>query len=252
MVVNENMAAAARIHGIERGKDLRAYPLFAFGGAGPVHAWHVGRILKVPRVLVPFGAGAASALGLLAAPLAFDFVRTASQRLDGADWAGVNRLFAEMEAEGRAVLREAGVADADMRFRRTAEMRYAGQGHEVEGPVPAGALGAGEPRRPHHGLRGRLSRALSPHAHGRAIEALNWRVVVSGPAPGDFLPAQRGPRRMAAASPSRGRPDQEAHDPRISPRRGLRRHAGVRSLRASSRARASTDRPSSRSASPPR
>src|SRR5262249_15946502 len=57
-VVNENMAAAARIHGIERGKDLRAYPLFAFGGAGPVHAWAVGRILKVPRVLVPLGAGA--------------------------------------------------------------------------------------------------------------------------------------------------------------------------------------------------
>src|SRR6185503_16271130 len=65
-VVNENMAAAARIHGIERGKDLRAYPLFAFGGAGPVHGWHVGRILRVPRVLVPFAAGAASALGLLA------------------------------------------------------------------------------------------------------------------------------------------------------------------------------------------
>jgi len=50
----------ARVHGIERGRDLRAYPLFAFGGAGPVHAWHVGHILKVPRVLVPFGAGAIS------------------------------------------------------------------------------------------------------------------------------------------------------------------------------------------------
>src|SRR5258708_26895184 len=37
-VVNENMAAAARVHGIERGKDLRGYPLFAFGGAGPGHA----------------------------------------------------------------------------------------------------------------------------------------------------------------------------------------------------------------------
>src|SRR5206468_10227201 len=81
-VGNGNMAGAARVHGIERGKDLRAYPLFAFGGAGPVHAWQVGRILKVPRVLVPFGAGAMSAYGLLAAPLAFDFVRTASQRLD--------------------------------------------------------------------------------------------------------------------------------------------------------------------------
>src|SRR5499426_568058 len=119
-VVNENMAAAARVHGIERGKDLRAYPLFAFGGAGPVHAWHVGRILKVPRVLVPFGAGAMSAYGLLAAPLAFDFVRTASQRLDTADWSQINRLYEEMEAEGRAVLREAGIAEAEVRIRRTA------------------------------------------------------------------------------------------------------------------------------------
>src|SRR5262249_56044287 len=75
-VDNENMAAAARIHGIERGKDLRQYSLFAFGGAGPVHCWQVARILRVPRVLLPFGAGAMSAYGLLAAPLAFDFVRT--------------------------------------------------------------------------------------------------------------------------------------------------------------------------------
>src|SRR3989454_1080756 len=75
-LVNENMAAAARIHGIERGRDLRQYPLFAFGGAGPVHCWQVAKILKVPRILIPFGAGAMSAYGLLAAPLAFDFVRT--------------------------------------------------------------------------------------------------------------------------------------------------------------------------------
>src|SRR6266566_1624934 len=113
-VVNENMAAAARVHGIERGKDLRAYPLFAFGGAGPVHAWHVGRILKVPRVLVPFGAGAMSAYGLLAAPLAFDFVRTAPQRLDAADWTQINALFGEMEDEGRAVLRRAEVDATDI------------------------------------------------------------------------------------------------------------------------------------------
>src|SRR5437879_4653805 len=70
-LVNENMAAAARIHGIERGRDLRQYPLFAFGGAGPVHCWQVAKILKVPRILIPFGAGAMSAHGLLAAPLAF-------------------------------------------------------------------------------------------------------------------------------------------------------------------------------------
>jgi len=182
-VVNENMAAAARIHGIERGRDLRAYPLFAFGGAGPVHAWQVGRILKVPRVLVPFGAGAISAWGLLVAPLAFDFVRTAPQRLDAADWSQINRLFAEMEAEGRAILRAAGVGLVDMTFRRSAEMRYVGQGHEVEVEVPPGAL-----RTPSLGaLTSHFEaayRALySRTPMGVAIEALNWRLVVSGPAP---------------------------------------------------------------------
>jgi N-methylhydantoinase A len=183
-VVNENMAAAARIHGIERGKDLRAYPLFAFGGAGPVHGWNVGRILKVPRVLVPFGAGAASALGLLAAPLAFDFVRTASQRLDQADWPGINRLFAGMEAEGRAVLREAGIADADMTFRRTAEMRYVGQGHEVEGPVPSGALGPESLAALTCGFEDAYRALYHRTPMGVPIEALNWRLVVSGPEAG--------------------------------------------------------------------
>src|SRR5262249_38969829 len=96
-VVNENMAAAARIHGIERGKDLRAYPLFAFGGAGPVHAWAVGRILKVPRVLVPFGAGGNSAWGLLGAPLACDFVPAASQGLGDGDRSQVKMPLGEME-----------------------------------------------------------------------------------------------------------------------------------------------------------
>ena len=183
-VVNENMAAAARIHGIERGKDLRAYPLFAFGGAGPVHGWNVGRILKVPRVLVPFGAGAASALGLLAAPLAFDFVRTASQRLDQADWPGINRLFAGMEAEGRAVLREAGIADADMTFRRTAEMRYVGQGHEVEGPVPSGPLGPESLAALTSGFEDAYRALYHRTPMGVPIEALNWRLVVSGPEAG--------------------------------------------------------------------
>jgi N-methylhydantoinase A len=182
-VVNENMAAAARIHGIERGKDLRAYPLFAFGGAGPVHAWHVGRILKVPRVLVPFAAGAISAYGLLAAPLAFDFVRTATHRLDAADWGAINGLFDEMEAEGRAVLRGAGVADGAVRLRRTAEMRYLGQGHEVEAALPDGPLGAASLE----AIRGAFEAAYRA-LYGRtplgvAIEALNWRLVISGPTP---------------------------------------------------------------------
>ncbi len=182
-VVNENMAAAARIHGIERGKDLRAYPLFAFGGAGPVHGWQVGRVLKVPRMVVPFGAGAISAWGLLVAPLAFDFVRTAPERLDAADWDGINRLFAEMEAEGRAILRAAGVGDADLSFHRSAEMRYVGQGHEVEVEVPPGRLGAPSLADLTSRFEAAYRRLYSRTPMGVQIEALNWRLVVSGPTP---------------------------------------------------------------------
>ena len=182
-VVNENMAAAARVHGIERGKDLRAYPLFAFGGAGPVHAWQVGRILKVPRVLVPFGAGAMSAYGLLAAPLAFDFVRTATQRLDAADWGQINGLFVEMEEEGRAVLRRAEVEATDITIRRTAEMRYTGQGHEVEVEVPAGTLSPASLATITTNFEAAYRALYSRTPMGVPIEALNFRVVVSGPVP---------------------------------------------------------------------
>ena len=182
-VVNENMAAAARVHGIERGKDLRGYPLFAFGGAGPVHAWQVGRILRVPRVLVPYGAGALSAYGLLAAPLAFDFVRTAPQRLTAADWELINRLFQEMEAEGRRILRGAGVPDGEVTVRRSAEMRYFGQGHEVDVEVPPGLLTEASlaPITSSFETAYRLLYSRTPM--GVPLEALNWRAVISGPPP---------------------------------------------------------------------
>jgi N-methylhydantoinase A len=182
-VVNENMAAAARIHGIERGKDLRSYPLFAFGGAGPVHCWQVARILKVPRILLPFGAGAISAYGLLAAPLSFDFVRTARQGLDAADWSAINALFGEMESEGRALLARAGVRPDDIRVTRIAEMRYMGQGHEVEASIPEGVLG----ERNLEAVTASFEAAYRTLYHrlpqGMSIEALNWRVTVAGPPP---------------------------------------------------------------------
>ncbi len=182
-VVNENMAAAARVHGIERGKDLRGYPLFAFGGAGPVHAWHVGRVLRVPRVLVPYGAGALSAYGLLAAPLAVDFVRTAPQRLAGADWELIHRLFDDMESEGRRIVRTAGVPDESITVRRSAEMRYFGQGHEVDVEIPAGRLTAASLDTITASFEAAYRLLYSRTPMGVPLEALNWRAVVSGPAP---------------------------------------------------------------------
>jgi N-methylhydantoinase A len=198
-VVNENMAAAARIHGIERGRDLRAYPLFAFGGAGPVHCWQVARILKVPRILLPFGAGAMSAWGLLAAPLAFDFVRTVRARLDQADWDALTRLFVEMEDEGRELLARAGVAVGEVLVSRIAEMRYVGQGHEVEAPMPAGRLSSESLPAITTSFEDAYRALYHRLPQGVAIEALNWRVTVSGPAPAIAFGGAAGSRPATEA-----------------------------------------------------
>ncbi|RIK39417.1 MAG: methylhydantoinase [Chloroflexi bacterium] len=188
-VVNENMAGAARIHAIERGKDPRSYPLFAFGGAGPVHAYRVAEILQAPRLLAPLGAGVTSTVGFLAAPLAFDFVRSYYSPVDALDWDYVNELFGEMEREGREILARAGVRQADMRVTRSADLRYVGQGHEVQVPLPVKHLDERFVPTLLHEFEQVYRRLYERTATGNPVEALSWRLVVSAPRPD--LPLER-------------------------------------------------------------
>src|SRR5262245_25885804 len=92
-IANENMANAARVHALERGKDPHRFPLFAFGGAGPAHAYRIALSLGSPALLAPLGAGVISAVGFLSAPLAFDFVRSWRGQLDSLDWRKANALL---------------------------------------------------------------------------------------------------------------------------------------------------------------
>lgn len=182
-LVNENMAGAARVHAVERGKDPRRYPVFAFGGAGPVHAFRVAQILHSPALIVPPGAGVASTVGFLVAPLAFDFVRSIYAQLDSIDWQEINRIFAEMEAEGRTLLRNSGVAEEDIKVLRSADLRYVGQGHEVSVPVPDGQLGAASLDAIYASFEEVYTRLYQRTAPGNPVESISWRVVVSGPRP---------------------------------------------------------------------
>ena len=109
-LVSENMAGAARVHIVEKGRDPRRYAMVAMGGAGPLHAARVARKLGVREVVVPPASGAASALGFLAAPVAYEAARSWPMRLADPDFAAVESLLLELEAEGRARLAEAGVA----------------------------------------------------------------------------------------------------------------------------------------------
>ncbi|HSR22739.1 MAG TPA: hydantoinase/oxoprolinase family protein, partial [Candidatus Eisenbacteria bacterium] len=99
-VVNESMAGAARMHSIERGRDIRRFALVATGGAGPVHAWGVARRLGIRRLVLPPSAGVASAFGMLTAPPAFDFARSLPSALADVGWTDVRAAVAEMRRQG--------------------------------------------------------------------------------------------------------------------------------------------------------
>ncbi len=130
-VVAETMAAAARTHATDRGVDHRGLPLLAFGGAGPVHACAVGALLESPSVIFPPNASVLSAFGTLVTSVRYDLVRSAPGRLDGLDWADVDRLLAEMTSEGLAALEEAGCAADTVSLIFGADLRYFGQQNEV-------------------------------------------------------------------------------------------------------------------------
>jgi len=191
-VVNENMANAARVHAVERGKDPRAYPLFAFGGAGPVHGFRVARALGVPGFIAPLGAGATSAFGFLCAPLSFDFVRSLYGRLDDLDWSEVNGALEEMEREGRDLLRASGVAEEEIGVRRLCEMRYVGQGHEVTVDLPDGSLGPEDADRLSGLYREEYGRLYGREGPDVGLETITWRVEVSSSRPGIRLDGEEG------------------------------------------------------------
>ena len=180
-LVNEDMASAARVHVVERGHDPAGLAFFAFGGAGPVHAAGVARALGSQRVIVPAAAGVMSSVGVLTAPMAFDFVRSWPVVVGDEIVERAEELFAAMEGEGAEVLGESGVSAGEITYERSVDMRYRGQGFEI--PV---ILDDASSRTP-DGLRGAFEAAYE-HRHGRRgpsvpVEVINWRVTASGPEP---------------------------------------------------------------------
>jgi N-methylhydantoinase A/oxoprolinase/acetone carboxylase beta subunit len=135
-VVNENMARAARTHLIERNRDPRDLALVAFGGAGPAHAAAVARILEMTSVIVPMGAGVASAIGALAAPMVLPFARSYLTQLRHCDWDMVRQLYAEMIAEAQRSLATTEDGAPSPHLRVGADMRFAGQYHVIHVALP--------------------------------------------------------------------------------------------------------------------
>jgi N-methylhydantoinase A/oxoprolinase/acetone carboxylase beta subunit len=170
-LINETMAGAAKTHIAEKGGNPKIVTIASFGGAGPVHAYGLARKLGAPRLLVPPNAGVGSALGFFTAPRAFDLLRSHKVSLTNVALADIEHIFRELEKEATKILRHE-AADEAIRFDRSLDMRFVGQGSEVSVPVPAGNFSKfekAEIRRFFDGVYGKLYGRTYPDSEAEFI-----------------------------------------------------------------------------------
>ena len=134
-VADNQMANAARMVSIEKGHDPREFVLFAFGGAGPMHAAAIARELGIPKVLVPRFPGITSALGCVLADVRHDYVRSLHRTLADVDPGLGQSVLDEQAAQGRALIESEGVAVTAIDVVHEADMLYRGQSHVFRVPV---------------------------------------------------------------------------------------------------------------------
>jgi N-methylhydantoinase A len=134
-VANNQMAGAIRLVSMAKGHDPRDFVIFAFGGAGPLHAVALARELGIPRVLVPRYPGLTSAMGCVLADVRHDYVQTVNRLLVGVDATRMDELFRDQAMAGRALLDKEGVAVTGIDVEHEADLLYQGQAHVLRVPV---------------------------------------------------------------------------------------------------------------------
>jgi len=128
-VANTRMAGAIRMVSLSLGVDPRDFALFAFGGAGPLHAASLARELGVPRVLVPGRPGITNAIGCVVADLRQDFVQTLNRPLDALADGELAGIFAAQAAEGERLIAKERVEIRGLRHLWSVDMQFSGQTH---------------------------------------------------------------------------------------------------------------------------
>ena len=139
-ILASNMANAIRSRTVQRGHDPRQFVLAAFGGAGPLNAVEVARHLQIPEVIIPFYPGITSALGLLTTDLKYDFMLTEFMLSNEMRLEKLCRDITDLERAVHEQLRRDGLPDDRIRFLRSLDLRYLGQGYELRIDIPPGSV----------------------------------------------------------------------------------------------------------------
>ena len=201
--IAELMASAARVHAAETGTDLHGRSLIAFGGAAPLHAARFAEKLGIDHVIVPPGAGVGSAIGFLRAPVAFEIVRTVLVAVGHGPLPHVEAALAAMTAEAVRVVGLAAPADA-ITLRRSARMRYTGQGHDIEVVFTGSAAAADFSEELTRRFDREYARIYGQALTGAPIEATGWAVKAQWlAAPVETPAAATPPAHSAVADATR-------------------------------------------------
>jgi len=186
-IANEDIARAFRMHATERGFDYRRATMAAFGGGGPLHAARIARKLRIPAVLFPAGAGVMSAFGMLSGALSFEIVRSAHRPLSDLTPVSFAAFLRGIEAEAAAHLHRAGLPPGEVRLHRRLDMRYVGQGHDIEVALPDGDTEQMFGILP--ALYDAAYRAVFDTNMALPLEIMGWKVEASGPEPAEGAPS---------------------------------------------------------------
>jgi N-methylhydantoinase A len=181
-VINEDVARAFRVHASERGVDYRRCSMIVFGGSGPLHGASVAKKLRVPRVICPVGAGVMSAFGLLSSPNAFEIVRSRRTPLRNLDPRRFAAILLSLREEIAGLLTES-TEEPIVSFRFQLDMRYEGQGYEIEVPVEE-TDGDDALARVTEAFGRHYQQVFGVSFPDRAIEIVSWKVEAKGPTPG--------------------------------------------------------------------
>ncbi|MBZ5613264.1 MAG: hydantoinase/oxoprolinase family protein [Acidobacteriia bacterium] len=193
-VVNANMERALRVVSIERGYDPRDFTLVAFGGAGGLHACELAEALAIPTVMIPARPGALSAFGILVSDVVKDYSRTLLWRLaDGLPQAKLRKEFRKLEAAAHQEFR-AERWRGGLHYERSLDLRYRGQGYELNVPATDKADVIARFHDEHQ-------RRYGYHHAGREIELVTLRLRARLRAPQGSQPESKVARRQTRGKP---------------------------------------------------
>jgi N-methylhydantoinase A len=170
-LANAKMSGAIRMVSLSLGADPRDFALFAFGGAGPLHAAALARELGVPRVLIPARPGITNALGCAIADLRHDFVQTINQSLDMVDVKVLHNVFAAQSSAGQSALKREAVKVCEVQTEFSVDMQFLGQSHVIRVHLNHGTPTATELRKKFESVYWKRFKVDLPQIRARIVNA---------------------------------------------------------------------------------